>query len=112
MFLTQKVTIGRSTKNSQVDIDLSNIELNKKISRNQCSIKMIEMGVFVLYNHGKLPVYVDGKIILKSCKTHVYDKSIIEVNLKCFFQKTFKTFLRQSEIKLISTNYNCCLITY
>jgi hypothetical protein len=40
---------------------------------------MIEQGVFILMNNGKMPVYVDGKIILDGCKTHIYDKSLIEV---------------------------------
>jgi microspherule protein 1 len=73
---TSQVTIGRSTQMSQVDIDLST---EKRVSRKQCSINMIDMGAFILSNHGKLPVYVDGKIILNSCKTHIYDKSIIEI---------------------------------
>ena len=75
-----KVTIGRSSKTAKVDIDLSGYDLNKKISRNQCSLSMVDAGVFYLYNNGKLPVYVDGKPMHAACKTQVYDKSIIEVN--------------------------------
>ena len=34
---------------------------------------------FYLYNDGKLPIYVDGKVLLTRTKTQLYDKSFIEV---------------------------------
>ena len=99
-----QIFIGRSTKNSHVDIDLSDLEANKKISRNQCSINMIEQDAYVLLNNGKLPMYVDGKIILKECKTHIYDKSIIEVkNFFCF--NTYLNVVFKSYVSILNKDW-------
>ncbi len=75
---------------------------------------MVEMGIFLLYNHGKLPIYVDGKTLLNSCKTHVYDKSIIEVKIdsksiilkRIRIFKEFKIFQIGDFAMLFLLNYN------
>lgn len=78
-----KITFGRS---KTVDVDLSSYELfSKKISRVQMKISMIESNLFILFNLGKIQIYVDGKIVEKNKKTQIFDKSIIEVNM-IFFQ--------------------------
>lgn len=73
----REVTFGRS---SLVDIDLSKLNNSNKISREHGFIRMYENGTFYLFNNSNRPIFIDGKIILKSCKTQLFDKSIIQVN--------------------------------
>lgn len=74
-----KIIIGRKNQEFEVDLDLSGIQLDNKISRNQATVVMVSTGVFLILNNGKLPIYVDGKIVTSRCKTQLYDKSLIEV---------------------------------
>jgi hypothetical protein len=82
----RELTFGRLTKTSIVDLDLSKLDgnnnnnLNRNISRKHGLIRMNDNGIFYLFNNSKRPIFVDGKIILKLCKTQLFDKSIIQVN--------------------------------
>lgn len=78
MILLLKIKIGRSLN---ADIDVSSYQMDKKVSRDQCTINVIDTNKFVLLNNGKLPIFVDGKILINKCKTQIYDKSIIEVSV-------------------------------
>lgn len=78
------MTIGRAQHTEATDhMDLSpyiDVEMTRKVSRKQCSITyQASVDKFFLLNHGKQPVYIDGKVISSQQKTQLYDKSIIEV---------------------------------
>lgn len=79
---SREISMGRSTPKSTVDLDFQLIgsDKAKKISRNQGAIKMNESGEFFLYNYSKQAIFVDGKIVLESCKTQLFDKSIIQLD--------------------------------
>ena len=74
----REITIGRSSANA--DIDLSLIEKNKKISRIQCKIILMEDDVFFLINKGNSPIFLDGEIVIKDEKKRIKDKAIIVIN--------------------------------
>ncbi|KAK2724999.1 microspherule protein 1-like [Artemia franciscana] len=76
---SKEVTIGRSTPNSAVDIDLSREGPAWKISRRQGVIRLTSLGKFILVNEGKRPMYVDGKVLLSGAKTKLVHNSVIEV---------------------------------
>lgn len=75
----KQIILGRSRSNDKIDIDLSLIKLDKRVSRVQCSICHVQSDLFYLSNRGKLTVFIDGKPVLVGCKLLVHDKSLIEV---------------------------------
>lgn len=79
---SREFKIGRTSDSVSVDLDLSLIGNAKHVSRNQCTIKMNENCNFFIYNHSNKAIYVDGKILLKKCKTQLNDRSIIQVCCK------------------------------
>ena len=81
---SREITIGRSTDESTVDIDLSLEGPAYKVSRRQGSIKMKNNGEFVLANEGKRPIFVDGKPILKGSKIRLHNDSVLEIALLRF----------------------------
>lgn len=68
----REIVLGRS---ENCDVCLG----DKKVSRNHLRINMIDSDYFMLFNTGKMCLYVDGKILLANTKTRIFDKSIIEV---------------------------------
>jgi len=55
--------------------------IKRKLSRNQCSIVMVDSGIFYLFNNGKMAMFVDGQVLLPMSKVKLNDKSLIEVNI-------------------------------
>lgn len=74
--------MGRSAKDTTVDIDLSLEGPAWKISRKQGSIKVDNNGDFFIVNEGKKPIFVDGKPVLQGNKSKISTNSVIEVNVK------------------------------
>lgn len=76
-----QITLGRSTKDNQVDVDLSLEGPAWKISRRQGIIKLRSNGDFYIANEGKRPIYIDGKPILTGNKQRLCNNSVVEVSL-------------------------------
>lgn len=81
---SKEVTLGRSSKDATVDIDLSLEGPACKISRKQGSIKVDNNGDFFIVNEGKKPVFVDGKPVLSGNKAKISTNSVIEITLLRF----------------------------
>ncbi len=60
-----QITIGRSTKDCQVDVDLKLEGPAWKISRKQGVIKLRNSGEFFIANEGKRPMFIDGNPVRK-----------------------------------------------
>lgn len=75
-----QITLGRATKDNQIDVDLSLEGPAWKISRRQGIIKLRNNGDFFIANEGKRPFYVDGKAILAGNKQKLNNNSVVEVS--------------------------------
>lgn len=82
-----QITLGRATKDNQIDVDLSLEGPAWKISRRQGIIKLRSNGDFFLANEGKRPFYVDGKAILAGNKQKLNNNSVVEVYLVSGYQR-------------------------
>ena len=76
-----QITIGRATKDNQIDVDLSLEGPAWKISRRQGAIKLRNNGDFYIANEGKRPLYIDGKPILTGNKQKLNNNSVVEVSI-------------------------------
>lgn len=77
---SKEITLGRATKDNQIDVDLSLEGPAWKISRRQGIIKLRSNGDFFLANEGKRPFYVDGKAILAGNKQKLNNNSVVEIS--------------------------------
>jgi len=77
---SREITIGRATKDSTVDVDLSLEGPAWKISRLQGMIRLRNNGDFFITNEGKRPLYVDGKPVLKGNKYKLNNNSVVEIS--------------------------------
>ena len=80
--LVEDQNAGGGDKEEHSSTPTYKMNLNS-LSRKQFRIVIhndVQNGIsFYLYNDGKLPIYVDGKVLLNRTKTQLYDKSFIEV---------------------------------
>lgn len=78
---SKEITVGRSTKDATVDVDLALEGPANKISRRQGLIKLQPNGEFVIANTGKRPFYVDSKPVLHagSC-AKLNNNSVVEIS--------------------------------
>ncbi|XP_047097684.1 microspherule protein 1 isoform X3 [Schistocerca piceifrons] len=76
---SREITMGRTTKDSSVDVDLSLEGPAWKISRRQGTIRLRNNGDFFLSSEGKRPIYVDGRPILAGNKYRLNNNSVIEI---------------------------------
>lgn len=83
---SKEITIGRSTKDFVVDVDLSLEGPSTKISRLQALICLQQTGEFIIYNTGKRPIYIDSKPLLPNSPHRINHNSLIEfATLKFIF---------------------------
>lgn len=75
---SKEITIGRTTKDFVVDVDLSLEGPSTKISRLQAIISLQKAGEFTLFNSGKRPIYVDSKPLLSDTSLGINHNSLIE----------------------------------
>ena len=75
-----QITLGRATKDNQIDVDLSLEGPAWKVSRRQGIIKLRNSGDFYIANEGKRPIYVDGKPVLTANKQKLINNSVVEVS--------------------------------
>uniref|UniRef100_A0A0C9R6T0 Mcrs1_0 protein n=1 Tax=Fopius arisanus TaxID=64838 RepID=A0A0C9R6T0_9HYME len=76
---SKEITVGRSSKDRCVDVDLSSMGPAKKVSRRQATIRMKNNGDFFLSSEGKRPIFVNGRPILPGNKIKLQNNSVIEV---------------------------------
>ena len=72
-------TVGRSTTDSAVDVDLSNEGNAAKISRVQAYLKLRWNGEFTMRNVGKRPIWINNKPIETNQRARLHSHALIEV---------------------------------
>jgi flagellar basal body rod protein FlgG len=77
-----QISLGRCTKEAQIDVDLSLEGPAWKISRRQGIIKLKNTGEFYIANEGKRPIYIDGKPVLRGNKAKLIHNSVVEVRAR------------------------------
>ncbi|XP_028567772.1 microspherule protein 1 isoform X2 [Lacerta agilis] len=76
---SREITLGRATKDNQIDVDLALEGPAWKISRKQGVIKLKNNGDFFLANEGRRPIYVDGRPVLCGSKWKLSNNSVVEI---------------------------------
>lgn len=84
---SREITVGRSTKDHSVDVDLTLEGPAWKVSRRQGTIRLRNNGDFFLSSEGKRPIFVDSRPILAGNKIKLNNNSVIEVNFIFFLDK-------------------------
>ncbi|XP_069678073.1 microspherule protein 1 isoform X2 [Periplaneta americana] len=76
---SREITVGRSTHDHNVDVDLSLEGPAWKVSRRQGTIRLRNNGDFFLSSEGKRAIYVDGRPILAGNKYRLNNNSVVEI---------------------------------
>ncbi|XP_043939646.1 microspherule protein 1 [Protopterus annectens] len=76
---SREITLGRATKDNQIDVDLSLEGPAWKISRKQGVIKLKNNGDFFIANEGRRPFYIDGRPVLNGNKWKLNNNSVVEI---------------------------------
>ncbi|XP_076861191.1 microspherule protein 1 isoform X1 [Brachyhypopomus gauderio] len=76
---SREITLGRATKDKQIDVDLSLEGPAWKISRQQGIIKLKNNGDFFIANEGRRPIYIDGRPVLSGNKWKLNNNSVMEI---------------------------------
>lgn len=76
---SREITIGRSTRDHSVDVDLTLEGPAWKVSRRQGTIRLRNNGDFYLASEGKRAIYVDGRPILAGNKYRLNNNSVVEI---------------------------------
>lgn len=80
-FIFVQISVGRSTKDHTVDVDLGLEGPAWKVSRRQGTIRLRNNGDFFLSSEGKRPIFVDSRPILAGNKMKLNNNSVIEVTV-------------------------------
>ncbi|XP_011310632.1 microspherule protein 1 isoform X2 [Fopius arisanus] len=100
---SKEITVGRSTKDHNVDVDLTLEGPAWKVSRRQATIRLRNNGDFFLSSEGKRPIFVDSRPILAGNKMKLNNNSVIEVaGLRFIFliNQELISVIRQEAVKL------------
>lgn len=76
---SREITLGRATKDNQIDVDLALEGPAWKISRKQGVIKLKNNGDFFIANEGRRPIYIDGRPVLGGSKWKLNNNSVVEI---------------------------------
>lgn len=76
---SKEITLGRSSKDNQIDVDLALEGPASKVSRKQGLIKLKNNGDFYIANEGKRPVYVDGKPVANNQRCKLNNNAVVEI---------------------------------
>ncbi|KAJ9583233.1 hypothetical protein L9F63_022423 [Diploptera punctata] len=76
---SREITVGRTTHDHTVDVDLSLEGPAWKVSRRQGTIRLRNNGDFFLSSEGKRAIYVDGRPILAGNKYRLNNNSVVEI---------------------------------
>ena len=74
----RKITVGRATEESQIDVDLSLEGPAWKVSRKQGVIKLKNNGDFIA-SEGRRPIYIDGRPALCGSKWRLSNNSVLGI---------------------------------
>lgn len=77
---SREITLGRATKDNQIDVDLSLEGPAWKISRKQGVIKLKNNGDFFIANEGRRAFYIDGRPVLPGSKWKLSHNSVVEIS--------------------------------
>ncbi|KAM9320593.1 microspherule protein 1 isoform 3-T3 [Gastrophryne carolinensis] len=77
---SREITLGRATKDNQIDVDLSLEGPAWKISRKQGVIKLKNNGDFFIANEGRRALYIDGRPVLPGNKWKLNHNSVVEIS--------------------------------
>jgi len=77
-----QITIGRTSKYQQVDVDLKLEGPAWKISRRQATIRLRNSGDFLIACEGKKCLFVDGKPLAAGSRSRLNHNSVVEVSVK------------------------------
>ncbi|KAE8616287.1 hypothetical protein XENTR_v10008766 [Xenopus tropicalis] len=77
---SREITLGRATKDNQIDVDLSLEGPAWKISRKQGVIKLKNNGDFFIANEGRRAIYIDGRPVLPGSKWKLSHNSVVEIS--------------------------------
>lgn len=100
---SREITVGRSTKDHNVDVDLTLEGPAWKVSRRQGTIRLRNNGDFFLSSEGKRPIFVDSRPILAGNKMKLNNNSVIEIaGLRFIFliNQELISVIRQEAVKL------------
>ncbi|XP_015176506.1 PREDICTED: microspherule protein 1 [Polistes dominula] len=100
---SREITVGRSAKGHNVDVDLSLEGPAWKVSRRQGTIRLRNNGDFFLSSEGKRPIFVDSRPILAGNKIKLNNNSVIEIaGLRFIFliNQELISVIRQEAVKL------------
>ncbi|XP_014211924.1 microspherule protein 1 [Copidosoma floridanum] len=100
---SREITVGRSTKDHSVDVDLILEGPAWKISRRQGTIRLRNNGDFFMSSEGKRPIFVDSRPILAGNKMKLNNNSVIEIaGLRFIFliNQELISVIRQEAAKL------------
>ncbi|KVI08802.1 Forkhead-associated (FHA) domain-containing protein [Cynara cardunculus var. scolymus] len=90
-----EVTIGRSTDDTEVDIDLRKEGRANKISRRQATIKMEADGSFNLKNLGASSISLNGKDVARGQVVALGSSCLIEIRGMCFVFEINDKYVRR-----------------
>lgn len=76
---SREITLGRSTRDHSVDVDLSLEGPAWKVSRRQGTIRLRNNGDFFISSEGKRPIHVDGRPILQGNKYRLNNNTVVEI---------------------------------
>jgi len=76
---SREITIGRATKDNQIDVDLSLEGPAWKVSRRQGIIKLKTNGDFFIANEGQRAIYVDGAPVAVGSKYKLSNNAVVEI---------------------------------
>ncbi|XP_071277209.1 microspherule protein 1 isoform X9 [Agelaius tricolor] len=76
---SREITLGRATKDNQIDVDLALEGPAWKISRKQGVIKLKNNGEFFIANEGRRPIFIDGRPVLGGSKWKLSNNSVVEI---------------------------------
>jgi len=76
---SREITIGRTSKYQQVDVDLKLEGPAWKISRRQATIRLRNSGDFLISCEGKKCIFVDGKPLAAGSRSRLNHNSVLEI---------------------------------
>nr|GEX46168.1 SMAD/FHA domain, microspherule protein domain protein [Tanacetum cinerariifolium] len=100
-----EVTIGRSTADTEVDIDLRKEDRANMISRRQATIKMDVDGTFTLRNIGKSSISMNGNSVAPGQVVALGSSSLIEIRGINFMFEINDRYVRQYMNNIIKKSH-------
>ncbi|CAN8178497.1 unnamed protein product [Coccothraustes coccothraustes] len=98
---SREITLGRATKDNQIDVDLALEGPAWKISRKQGVIKLKNNGEFFIANEGRRPIFIDGRPVLGGSKWKLSNNSVVEPLPRRSASLRFVFLINQELIALI-----------